>query len=206
MIRWKVFRLCRLMFRLCRFMFRPRRLMFRLCRLMSRLCRFADLCSDFADSCSDFAGLCSDFPDLCLDFADFELPGDYEFLVPTRIDSDLLSLNIKPRPRPGRWKVSKVRAFWTLIFFWFTEIRRTFWRPTRDEIYLKFLKSSWKRPPLRDKALLAVLTSKNWVRQTCICSRTNVVAHFFLQNYWSARPLAQENNKNICVAQKDNGN
>ena len=57
---------------------------------------FAYLCSDFADLCSDLADLCSDFADLCSDFADFDLRGDYEFSLPSRIDSDLLSLNIKP--------------------------------------------------------------------------------------------------------------
>ena len=80
-----------------------------LCSDFADLCSdFADLCSDladlrsdFIDLCSDFVDLCSDFADLCLDFADFDLRGDYEFLVPTRIYSDLLSLNIKPRPRPG---------------------------------------------------------------------------------------------------------
>ena len=41
----------------------------------------------------------SGFADLCLNFADFDLRGDYEFSVPTRSDLDLLSLNIKPRPR-----------------------------------------------------------------------------------------------------------
>ena len=69
---------------------------------LQTLCsNLADLCSDFADLCSDFADLCSDFADLCLDFADFDLRGVYEFSVPTQIDSDLSSLNIKPRPRPG---------------------------------------------------------------------------------------------------------
>ena len=41
-------------------------------------------------------GLCSHFADLGLDIADFDLRGDYEISVPTRIDSELLSLNIKP--------------------------------------------------------------------------------------------------------------
>ena len=51
--------------------------------LRFRLCR---LCSDFVDLFSDFADLCSDFEDLCLDFADVDLRGDYDFLVPTRIE------------------------------------------------------------------------------------------------------------------------
>ena len=57
--------------------------------------------NSFADLLSDFIDLCSDFADLSLDFEDFHRRGDHEFSVPTRIDSDLLSLNIKPRPRPA---------------------------------------------------------------------------------------------------------
>ena len=63
---------------------------------MFRLCRF---CSDFADLSSDLLDLFSDIADLSLDFAGFDLD-DFEFLVPTRIDSDLLCLDIKPRLDP----------------------------------------------------------------------------------------------------------
>ena len=100
---------------------------------------FADLCSDFTDFdlrgdyefsvptridseladfmfrlslqtlCSDFVDVCSDFADLCSDFTDFDLRGDYEFSVPTRIDSDLLNLNIKPRTRPER-RLIKIKS------------------------------------------------------------------------------------------------
>ena len=38
---------------------------------------------------------------VCLDFAAFDLSGDNELSIPSRINSNLLSLNIKPRPRPA---------------------------------------------------------------------------------------------------------
>ena len=59
--------------------------------------------NSFADLLSDFVDLCSDFADLNLDFEDFDRRGDHEFSDHefTRVDSDLISLNIKTQPRPA---------------------------------------------------------------------------------------------------------
>ena len=95
-------RLCRLMFRICRlYLVVYLDFMFKFCRLYVQALQ--TFCSGFADLCSGFADFCSDFADLCLSFADFDLRCEcyHEFSSPTRIDSVLSSLNIKPRPQPG---------------------------------------------------------------------------------------------------------